>query len=49
MIRRQDLEKGEALATPMHDATPFSFTLETHRPRLSPRTNLLSRAGMIMA
>ena len=31
MIRRQDLEKGDALATPMHDATPFSFTLETHR------------------
>lgn len=31
MIRRQDLEKGDALATPMHDATPFSFILETHR------------------
>ncbi len=31
MIRRQDLEKGDALATPMHDATPFSFSLETHR------------------
>ena len=31
MIRRQDLEKGDALATPMHDATPFSFTIETHR------------------
>lgn len=31
MLKRQNLEKGDALATPMHDATPFSFTLETHR------------------
>ncbi len=31
MIRRQDLEKGDTLATPMHDGTPFSFILETHR------------------